>query len=234
MSEWAMKRFWDAATVARDEDGFAILLDGRPVKTPAKRPLVVPSEVMARRIAEEWAAQEKTVDPTRMPWTRSANAALDKVSMQRQEVIDHLAGYAETDLLCYRAEGPHELLERQRCGWDPMLDWAATTYGARLLVTSGVMPVSQDMAVVERLAETMRGMSGFQLTGFHDIVALSGSFVLSLAATESMEEPETLWQLSRIDETWQIEQWGADEEAAEEAILKKTAFFHAIEFFHAA
>ena len=234
MSEWAMKRFWDAATVAPGEDGFAVHLDGRPVKTPAKRALVLPTEVMARKVAEEWDAQEKTVDPTKMPWTRSANAALDKLSTQRLEVADHLAGYAETDLLCYRAEGPQELVERQTRAWDPMLDWAATTYGARLSVTSGVMPVTQDKAALERLAATMRGMSGFQLTGFHDIVALSGSFILALAATETFKTPEEVWHLSRIDETWQIEQWGEDEEAAEEAKLKKTAFFHAIEFFKAA
>ena len=234
MSEWAMKRFWDAATVASGEDGFAVHLDGRPVKTPAKRALVLPTEVMARKVAEEWDAQEKTVDPTKMPWTRSANAALDKLSTQRLEVADHLAGYAETDLLCYCAEGPQELVERQAHAWDPMLDWAATTYGARLSVTSGVMPVTQDKAALERLAATMRGMSGFQLTGFHDIVALSGSFILALAATETFKTPEEVWHLSRIDETWQIEQWGEDEEAAEEAKLKKTAFFHAIEFFKAA
>lgn len=234
MSEWAMKRFWDTATVAPEEKGFAVHLDGRPVKTPAKRALVVPTETMARRIADEWDAQEKTVDPTKMPWTRSANAALDKLSTQRHEVADHLAGYAETDLLCYRADGPHELLERQRAAWDPLLDWAAETYGARLSVTSGVMPVSQDTVVLERLAATMRGMSSFQLTGFHDIVALSGSFILALAATETIESPEALWSMSRIDETWQIEQWGEDEEAAEDAILKKTAFFHAIDFYHAA
>jgi chaperone required for assembly of F1-ATPase len=234
MSEWAMKRFWDTATVAVDERGYAVHLDGRPVKTPAKRALVVPTEVMAQRIAEEWDAQQETVQPTKMPWTRSANAALDKLSAQRQEVVDHLAGYAETDLLCYRAEGPQELLDRQQAAWDPMLDWAAKTYGARLSITSGVMPVSQDAVAIERLAATMRGMSGFQLTGFHDIVALSGSFVLALAATESIETPVALWNLSRIDETWQIEQWGEDEEAAEEAELKKIAFFHAIDFFQAA
>lgn len=234
MSEWAMKRFWDAAAIAPDQAGFAVLLDGRPVMTPAKRGLVLPTEKMARHVADEWDAQEEKVDPKRMPWTRSANAAIDKLSIQRQEVADHLAGYADTDLLCYRADGPEALIERQSHAWDPLLDWAAEQYGARLSATSGVMPVSQEPAALDRLAATMRGMSNFQLTGFHDIVALSGSFVLALAATESIEAPEVLWTLSRIDETWQIEQWGEDEEAAEEANIKKTAFFHAIEFFQAA
>ncbi len=234
MSEWAMKRFWKAATVEETGAGFSVMLDGRSVKTPAKRALTVPTEGMAARIAEEWQAQEETVDPASMPWTRSANAAIDKVSLQRREVADHLAGYAETDLLCYRADTPAALQERQALAWDPLLDWTQRTYGAHLSVTLGVMPISQTAPDIERLAAVMRGMSAFQLTGFHDLVALSGSFVIGLAATESVEPPEALWTKSRIDETWQIEQWGEDEEAAEHANLKKNAFFHAIEFFHAA
>ncbi|MEO0467728.1 MAG: ATP12 family protein, partial [Pseudomonadota bacterium] len=153
---------------------------------------------------------------------------------QRQEVMEHLAGYAETDLLCYRADGPAALLARQAQIWDPMLDWAADTYGARLSVTSGVMPITQAAADIDRLVAKMRGMSSFQLTGFHDLVALSGSFVLALAGIEQFEPPEALWAASRIDETHQIEQWGEDKEAAEHAIIKKNAFFHAIDFFHAA
>lgn len=234
MSEWAMKRFWEAATIEQDDAGFAVLLDGRPVKTPAKRALVLPTERMAENVAAEWDAQEKTVVPASMPWTRSANAAIDKVAAQRQEVADHLAGYAETDLLCYRADGPPALVARQKESWDPMLDWAARTFGARLSVTSGVMPVSQSSTDIDRVAVRMRGMSAFQLTGFHDLVTLTGSFVLALAATESIASPETLWDMSRIDEAWQIEQWGEDEEAAEHAKNRKIAFFHAIEFFQAA
>jgi chaperone required for assembly of F1-ATPase len=234
MSEWAMKRFWDAASIEKTGSGFAVVLDGRPVKTPAKRALSVPTELMAQRIADEWDAQGKTVDPASMPWTRSANAAIDKVATQHREVTDHLAGYAETDLLCYRADGPQALRDRQSEAWDPMLGWVRDTYGARLLVTSGVMPVLQGTADIDRLAAVARDMSIFQLTGFHDLVTLSGSFVIALAATESLEAPESLWSKSRIDEAWQIEQWGEDEEAAEHANIKKSAFFHAIEFFHAA
>ncbi|MEO0380339.1 MAG: ATP12 family chaperone protein, partial [Pseudomonadota bacterium] len=190
MTEWAMKRFWKAASVTPSGPGFEVLLDGRAVKTPAKRALAVPTQRMATEIAAEWDAQEETIDPTLMPWTRSANAAIDKVATQRQEVMEHLAGYAETDLLCYRADGPAALLARQAQIWDPMLDWAADTYGARLSVTSGVMPITQAAADIDRLAAKMRGMSSFQLTGFHDLVALSGSFVLALAGIEQFEPPE--------------------------------------------
>jgi chaperone required for assembly of F1-ATPase len=234
MSEWAMKRFWTDVTSDARDGGFEIRLDDRPVKTPAKKPLIVPTPEMADRVVAEWEAQDKTVDPTTMPWTRSANAAIDKVTVQRSEVTEHLAGYAETDLLCYRADGPEALVERQAVGWDPVLDWAADTYGARLAVTSGVMPVDQSRTDLDRLAARMRSMTNFQLTGFHDLVTLSGSFILALAATEPKADPDRLWALSRIDELWQIEQWGEDEEALEHAELKQKAFFHAFVFFHAA
>ncbi len=234
MSEWAMKRFWTAATVEQGASGFEVRLDGRPVKTPAKRLLTVPTETVAVRIAAEWDAQEKAVDPMTMPWTRSANAALDKVATQREEVANHLADYAASDLLCYRADGPEALVSRQAEVWDPLLDWASDTFGARLKVTAGVMPIAQEQADIERLAARMRGMSAFQLTGFYDLVTLTGSFVLGLAAAEKRDDPKAHWALSRIDEDWQIEQWGEDEEAAEAAEIKRIAFFHATEFFHAA
>lgn len=227
MSEWAMKRFWTETSVQAEGDGFAIKLDGRGVKTPAKRSLVVPSEEMAQAIAAEWDAQVEEVRPETMPWTRSANAALDKVAEQRAEVEAHLADYAGSDLLCYRAEGPEGLVTRQRETWDPLLDWLAERYDVRLATTNGVMPVEQSKDALERLAQTMEAMSDVQLTGFYDLVTLSGSFTLALACTQSVHEPLKLWAASRLDEDWQIEQWGADEEAEEVANLKKQAFLHA-------
>ncbi len=234
MTEWAMKRFWTDVVAEPCDGGFEVRLDGRPVKTPAKKALIVPTSQMADRVIAEWDAQEKTVDPATMPWTQSANAAIDKVALQRAEVSDYLAGYAETDLLCYRADGPEALVDRQASAWDPMLAWAAETYGARLAVTSGVMPVEQSQSDLDRLAARMRSMSNFQLTGFHDLVTLSGSFILGLSATEPKTEADRIWSLSRVDELWQIEQWGEDEEALEHAEIKKNAFLHASDFFHAA
>lgn len=234
MSEWAMRRFWTDVTVEDGEGGYAICLDGRPVMTPAKRRLAVPTETIASRVAAEWQAQTGTVDPTTMPWTRSANAALDKVATQRDEVAGHLIGYAGTDLLSYRADAPEALVERQREHWDPVLDWLATRFGVRLSVTRGVMPVLQPQSALERLAETMAPMTHFQLTGFHDLVTLSGSFTLALAVAQGERGPEQAWGLSRLDEDWQIEQWGEDEEAAEHAEIKRQAFLHAAEFYQAA
>ena len=124
MSEWAMKRFWTAVSVSPEGEGFAVKLDNRSVKTPAKRALVLPTQAVADCVASEWEAQVETVDPASMPWTRSANAAIDKVATQRAEVIAHLADYAGSDLLCYRAEGPDSLVARQARAWGGLLDWA--------------------------------------------------------------------------------------------------------------
>lgn len=231
MSEWAMRRFWTEVSFEPEENGFAVKLDGRPVKTPAKAALLVPTEAMAERIAEEWDAQKEVVDPAGMPWTRSANAAIDKVSVQRSEVEEHLASYAGSDLLCYRAEGPDSLVARQQETWDPVLDWLSTRFDVRLAVAAGVMPVEQSADDIARLARAMTPMSDFQLTGFYDLVTLSGSFGLALATVHDVQPAADLWAASRLDEVWQIEQWGDDEEAAEVAALKEQAFLHATEVF---
>ena len=131
MSEWALKKFWKKAEVVTEANGFTVTLDGRGVRTPAKARLVVPTEALAREIANEWQAQEDRVNPATMPFARMANSALDKVASQHAEVADMLAAYGDSDLLCYRAEAPEGLAERQRAAWDPLLDWAAATLGAR-------------------------------------------------------------------------------------------------------
>ncbi|MEM8802380.1 MAG: ATP12 family protein [Pseudomonadota bacterium] len=234
MSEWAAKRFWTDVSVVAEEGAFAIKLDDRPVRTPAKRTLAVPTEAMARHIADEWQAQAEVIDPKSMPWTRSANAAIDKVAQQRDEVMEYLAGYADTDLLFYRAESPDALVERQRVQWDPVLDWIAIRYGAKFVQTAGIMPVSQSSEALMAVTGEMETMSDFQITAFHDLVTLSGSFALGLCVVEGLRDPGAIWDLSRLDETWQIEQWGEDEEAREVAELKKAAFLHATDFFRAA
>lgn len=234
MSAWAPKRFWQNATVEADGDGFAVHLDGRPVRTPAKNPLVVPNRTLAERIAQEWQAQEGKIDPESMPWTRSANSAIEKVSASRAEIDTYLIDYAGTDLLCYRAAQPEALVTRQTAAWDPILDWAHQTFGARLITTTGVMPVDQSAEAIERLFKAMSPMNDFEMTGFYDLVTLSGSFLIGLAAAYDYRDSALLWEVSRVDETWQIEQWGADEEAAEAAEIKKSAFLHATELYRTA
>lgn len=230
MSEWAPKRFWKSADTQITDLGYAVVLDGRPVRTPAKAILNVPSKAIAERIALEFDAQEDRIDPRTMPFTRTANAAIDKVALQHAEVADMLADYGDSDLLCYRAEAPDELVARQVEAWDPLLDWAAASLGARLLPRIGVMHAPQDAKAVAELRKAVHEQSEFELAAFHDLVAISGSLIIGFAAKAGFKPVEDLWSTSRVDEIWQQEQWGEDEEAVAMAENKKAAFLHASEF----
>ncbi|SFR96856.1 ATP12 family chaperone protein [Yoonia litorea] len=231
MSDWKPKRFWKEASVSEENDGYGVLLDGRPVRTPAKAALLVPTKAMAEAIASEWDAQEKEVDPRTMPVTKGANAAIDKVRHQREEVIALLAEYGDSDLLCYRAAGPDALVTRQKENWDPMLDWAANALGARLFVGEGVMHVPQTEKALLRLRDELVDLDEFALAGAHDLISISGSLVLAIAVMKGAISEDEAWRLSRIDEHWQIEQWGEDEEAAASEEAKRVAFFDAARFF---
>lgn len=227
MSDWKAKRFWKDAAVVATDGGHAVELDGRPIKTPAKRTLVVPTSRMAEAIAAEWQAQEGVIDPRTMPCTKTANAAIDKVAIQHAEVADMLAAYGDCDLLCYRADSPQELVDRQNERWDPMLDWAEEALGVRLETRVGIMHVPQDTAAVARMTDQVHALDKFQLAAFHDLVSLSGSLVLGFAAAYDARDIDSLWALSRLDEIWQAEIWGADDEAEELAEVKKASFHHA-------
>ncbi len=230
MSEWAPKRFWKSADIQITDHGFGVVLDGRPVRTPAKAVLHVPSRSIAERIVQEFDAQNERIDPRTMPFTRTANAAVDKVAVQHADVADMLADYGGSDLLCYRAEAPDELVARQNDMWDPLLDWAARQLNARLEPRVGVMHAPQDTAAVAELRNGVHALTEFELAAFHDLVAISGSLVIGFAAKAQFKPIEELWAASRVDETWQQEQWGEDEEATEMAEHKKAAFLHASEF----
>lgn len=231
MSEWAPKRFWKTTTVAELDDGYTVELDGRRVRTPAKAALVVPSRQMAEAVAAEWEAQTESVDPATMPFTRSANAAIDKVTHQHSEVADMLADYGDADLLCYRADSPKELVTRQAQEWDPALDWADEVLGARLQLRSGILHAPQDPQVLAGLRSRVHGLTPFQMAAFHDLVCMSGSLILGFAAAHGWRDAADIWQMSRLDERWQEEQWGVDEEARESSEVKRAAFMHAQQFY---
>lgn len=231
MSDWQPRRFWTEVSVVETDHGHAIALDGRPVKTPAKAPVAVPSRKMAEAIAAEWRAVDKIIEPATMPMTRAANAAIDKVAIQFTQVADMLADYGGCDLLCYRAEGPEDLCVRQRENWDPLLDWAADTYGARLTLAQGVMPVTQPPEAVARLRAATHDHTVFQLTALHDLVTITGSLVLGLAVARGRLAADRAFDLSRLDEDWQIEQWGADSEATATAGLKRAQLETAAEVY---
>ena len=230
-SEWKAKRFWKATAVVPEGAGFAIELDGRRVKTPAKVTLLLPTRAMADAVAVEWDAQEGVIDPEQMPVTRSANAAIDKVRHQHGEVADMLAGYGDADLLCYRADTPVELVERQNEQWRPALDWAQQVLGVRLAVHSGVVHRAQASGDLVKMSARVHGMGDFQLAAFHDLVSLSGSLVLGFATALNWRTAEEIWQLSQLDERWQEEQWGVDDDAQAMTETKRQAFLHAKRFY---
>ena len=231
MTEWKAKRFWDAVSVAEEDGGYRVFLDARALSTPGKLPLVLPTRALAEAVAAEWQAQEGHIQPLTMPHTRSANSAVERVAPQHAGVAAMLAAYGETDLLCYRAEGPHALTQRQADAWDPLLDWAFERYGARLVPTAGVLPVTQDAAALKALSGVIEETDAFPLTALHDLITLSGSLILGLAMSEGRISASEGWDLSRIDEDWQISQWGADEEAEQMAAAKKAQLLHAENFW---
>lgn len=231
MSNWRPKRFWKAASVVADEGGFAVHLDGRPVKTPAKQPLLLPTHALATLVAAEWDAQSGLVNPETMPVTRMANSAIDKVVSQYHEVATLLTAYGETDHLCYRATHPPALAAQQALAWDPLLEWAAEALQAPLTATAGIAPIAQDPAVLARLHDQVLALGNFKLAAFHDLVSISGSLVLAFGVGQGRLTAEEGWHLSRLDESWQIALWGEDEDAAAAAALKREAFHLAARFF---
>jgi chaperone required for assembly of F1-ATPase len=216
------KRFYKQAAIAATADGVAVQLDGRPVKTPAGKPLVVPGAALAEAIAAEWADQGETVRPATMPLTQLAATALDRIGPERPAIVERLLSYAATDLLCYRADFPPDLAERQHAAWQPLLDWAAAELAAGLTVTVGVMAVEQPPAALAALAERLAAHDTWRLAAIQAACAAAGSLVLALALAEGRLNAEQTFGLSQLDETYQAEKWGEDYEAADRrAALKR-------------
>ena len=230
MSEWAPKRFWETTSVFEQDGKFGVRLDSRELRTPLKASLLVPTHDLAVDVASEWDAQDEVVNPESMPYTRTTNSAIDTVEAKRADIEAMLSAYAETDLLCYRADGPQALIERQTEQWNPLLKWCEETFGASLNVVAGVMPVDQDRDAVSALSARIQGFSAFELAALYDLITLPGSIVIGLAVAHRYASAETLWEVSRLDELWQIEQWGPDEEANRVAEIKRLSFLHAADF----
>ncbi|MEO6224589.1 MAG: ATP12 family protein [Sphingomicrobium sp.] len=208
-----MKRFWQAVTVAQTEAGFAIRLDERPVRTPARTELAVPTMALAQAIAEEWRGSGETVDPRAMPLTGLANAAVDRVAPDCDSFVRGLARYAEADLTCYRAERPRGLVERQEREWDALLGWARRRYDVDFVITSGIAHVAQPTATVERLSHAVALLDPFRLAGLSPLVTIGGSLVAALAVLEQAVAAEQAWTAVTVDDQWQREQWGVDVDA---------------------
>lgn len=209
-----IKRFFKEAGVAEAQGGFALTLDGRTARTPAKAPLVAPTRDFAEALAAEWAAVGEHIAPTEMPLTRLANSALDGVARAVSETVAEIAGYAGTDLVCYRATEPDALVARQAAAFDPVLDFAEKTYGARFILAGGLMHVPQPPASLAAIRAAVEGYAEpFALTALHGLTSLSGSALIALKIAQGAMTAEDAWAAAHVDEDFQIEAWGADEEA---------------------
>jgi chaperone required for assembly of F1-ATPase len=198
--------------------GWSVLLDGRPLRTPAKRELLLPGEPLAAAIASEWDAQDPDIRPETMPLTRLAATAIDRTAENRAEIITSIASYAGTDLVCYRAEHPPALAARQQAVWQKLLDWAAGRYDAGLAVTAGVVPLVQSPASLRTYAAVVAAFDDFRLTALQAVTAACGSLVIALALYEGQLDADSAFAVSQLDETFQIEAWGEDAEAAKRRV----------------
>lgn len=225
-----MKRFYREAAAAAQADGHAVLLDGRPVRTPARAPLLLPTAALAQAVVEEWAAQGDTIDPASMPFTGFANAAIDRIAPDPAAFAKTVSVYGESDLLCYRADSPAELAQRQAGQWQPLLDWASRRYDVAFAVTSGIVHVAQPEPTRTRLHEAAAARSPFALAALAPLVGLSGSLVIGLAAAEGAFDIDELWQAAELDELWQVDQWGDDDEARARRNQRRDDFHRAARF----
>ena len=225
-----MKRFFKQVGVEKEEEGWSIRLDAKPVRTPARLRLLVPSAALAEAIADEWRAVSEKIDPRTMPLTGLANAAIDRVAPEREKFAEGLAKYAEADLACYRADGPRELVALQEREWDKLLAFARRRYDVDFATTSGLMHVAQPRPTLERLSHAVAALDPFRLAGLSPLVTIGGSLVAALAVMEQAVTPEAAWDAVSLDERWQLEQWGTDRDA--EAALQNRArdFFAAARF----
>ncbi len=209
------KRFYTTVSVEPDAGGHGVRLDGRAVRTPGRRALVVPSASVAQAIAAEWDRQGQRIDPATMPVTRLVNTTIDGILDDPSAVRAELKRYAETDLLFYRADAPEALVARQAENWDPVLRWAEAHVGGLFLTATGVMHVAQPAKTLAAVGRRLdREDDAFVLAALHQMTTLTGSLLLAVAVREGRLEAGTAWALAHVDEDWNIEQWGADEEAA--------------------
>jgi len=225
-----MKRFWKDVSVESEGDAWTIMLDGRPVRTPAREALAVPTSPLADGIADEWREVDDSIHPRAMPLTALANAAIDRVAPERIAFASGLSRYAEADLACYRAEGPPPLVARQEQSWDSLLGWARRRFDVDFATTSGLLHVGQPSGTVEQLSHVVAALDAFHLAGLSPLVTIGGSLVAALAALEKAISVDDAWDAVSIDERWQLEQWGADAEAKLALENRRRDFFAAARF----
>lgn len=222
-----MKRFYKAVRAVADEDGFQIELDGRIARTPKKAKLRLPSRTLADAIALEWQAQDDRVDPVTMPLTRLANSAIDAVTTQRETVVETIAAYGGSDLVCYRADTPPDLVAAQHAHWQPLLAWIERRHGAVLTVTADITHVEQPPASLAALTAAVADFDDYGLAALHDLTTITGSLVIGLAVAGDEIDVDRAWAAAQVDEEYQAAKWGEDAEATIRRNRLKADFDHA-------
>ena len=209
-----MKRFYKVAQAVAADDGFQIVLDGRTARTPRKAALRLPTRALADAVADEWQAQSDSVDPLTMPLTRLANSCIDTVTPQREAVVQTISAYGGSDLVCYRADAPPDLVAAQRAQWQPLVDWVERRHGAVLAVTSGITHVEQPAAALASLTAVVGEFDDYGLAALHDLTTITGSLVIGLAVADGEIGVDRAWTAAQVDEDYQAAKWGEDAEAA--------------------
>jgi len=233
MVEWAKKRFWETvSTVCVDGASlYKVYLDKRLLNTPNKKPLILPTKEMANHVVFEWESQGDKVDPLTMPYTCSANSSIDKVAPQTDEIRKLVTDYGDSDLICYRADKPKELVRRQEKIWSNLVLWSASDLNAPLNIFEGVVYAPQPSQSILEFEKQVSNLNTFQLCALYDLVTISGSLVLSLAVIKNFLNLDNAWSACQVDEDWQQENWGIDEVESVRTLNRKTAFFHAASFY---
>ena len=225
-----MRRFWKQAVTVERDGAWIIELDGKPVRTPARALLELPTEALANAVAEEWNAVGESLEPRSLPLTGLANAAIDRIAPDREAFVANLANYAQGDLVCYRAESPAALVARQQEHWDALLGWARRRFDVDFCTTSGITHVDQPAATVERLSHALAVLDPFRLAGLSPMVTIGGSLVAALAVLEEALPVSAAWEAVTVDDCWQLEQWGSDAEAEAALENRRKDFFAAAHF----
>jgi chaperone required for assembly of F1-ATPase len=226
------KRFYKEAAVAEAEGGFSITLDGRPIRTPSGRIVTAPNREIAAAVAQEWAAQGETIDPLTMPLTRFANSVVEAVVDRVELVADDIAKYLHSDLLFYRAGHPQALVAREAEHWDPVLFWAADTLGAHFILSEGIVHVRQPETAVAAARAAFAG-DPWSIAALHVVTTLTGSALLALALQRGVLDPDQVWAAAHVDEDWNAEQWGPDEEVANRRAARLVDFRAAVKILKA-
>lgn len=224
------KRVYSTVTVAPVAEGFVVALDGRSLQSPGGRPLVLPTRPVAEAIAAEWEAQEGTIKPRGMPGMSFAATVTDRVTPQRDHVIGEIAGYGGSDLLCFLAEEPLELIARQEAGWRPLREWAERGLGLTLALGTGIMPVRQSTDTLAAFRTAVAAENDWTLAPLHTLTSITGSLILGLAVLRGQLTAEAAFEVSRIDEEFQAERWGRDWEAEDRVRIQRDDIVEASKF----